>query len=132
MDTSPTSPPASATAPATRTAANVAATESDNGKTLHVDAAAVITISLPANATTGYAWTVTEINGSSLEQIGDIQYTPERAPEGMVGTGGTALAKFRAINAGQTTIALAYARPWEKGVPPIRTFKLTIMVDKAP
>jgi predicted secreted protein len=35
---------------------------------------------------------------------------------------------FEAVAVGQTTLDLVYHRPWEKDVPPARTFGVTIVV----
>jgi inhibitor of cysteine peptidase len=126
----PATAPAPAAAPAPATA--LAVTEADNGKTLKLGTAATTTISLAGNATTGFSWAVSKVEGDALQQVGDIQYTPQRAPAGMVGTGGTSTVTFRAVKPGQTTISLAYARPWERGTPPAQTFKVTLVVDQAP
>lgn len=133
----PTAPAAApATAPAATlpiaTSAPLAVTEPDHGKTLKLGDATSAAISLSGNATTGYSWSVSKVEGDALQQVGEIQYVPLRAPAGMVGTGGTSVATFRAVKAGQTTITLAYARPWEKDTPPAKTFQVTLIVEKAP
>ena len=125
-------PATPASPPATAPAAALAVTEAYNGKTLKLGDAVTVTISLAGNATTGYSWAVSKVEGDALQQAGDIQYAPQRAPAGMVGTGGTSTATFRAVKAGQSVITLAYARPWENGTPPAKTFQVTIVVEKAP
>lgn len=129
-------PPATATATATATAPaatakapELAVVESDNGKTLTIALNTNVSISLAGNATTGYSWSVTKIDGAALEQAGDIQYVPDRSRPGMVGVGGASVAKFRAAKAGQSTITLGYARPWETGIPPTKTFTVTLIVQ---
>jgi inhibitor of cysteine peptidase len=117
--------------PATK-AADLAVTETDIGKTLTMGDSKTATISLPGNPTTGFSWTVTKIGGTALEQVGTVEYVPDRAPPGMVGTGGTAVLKFKAVKLGQSTISMGYARPWETGQEPARTFTVTLVVDKAP
>jgi inhibitor of cysteine peptidase len=107
-------------------------TESDAGKTLKLGDHTVAAISLAGNATTGYSWSVTKIEGSALKQAGDIQYVPDRTRPGIVGSGGTSIARFRAAKTGHATITLGYSRPWEKGTPPIKTFTVTLVVEKAP
>jgi inhibitor of cysteine peptidase len=109
-----------------------AISESDAGKTLKLGDNTIVAISLAGNATTGYSWSVTKIEGAALEQAGDIQYVPDRTRPGMVGSGGTSIAKFRAAKVGTATITLGYARPWEKDTPPIKTFTITLVVEKAP
>ena len=127
-------PAPSATAPAsapaaTAKAAALAVGESDSGKTFTIALNTTVTISLAGNATTGYSWSVTKLEGAAVEQVGDIQYVTNPAPARMVGVGGTSLATFRAAKAGQSTITLGYARPWEKGTPPIKTFTVTLIVQ---
>src|ERR1019366_1419843 len=98
-------PPSTAptTSPTTTTkVAELTVTEADSGKTLKLGANAGISISLAGNATTGYSWSITKIEGNALEQVGDIQYVPNRAQPGMVGSGGTSVAKFRAVKTGQS------------------------------
>jgi inhibitor of cysteine peptidase len=129
-----TVPAATATAPAaapaaTAEAAKLAIAESDSGKTLTVALNTTVTISLAGNATTGYSWSVTKIEGAAVEQVGNIQYVTDPAPPRMVGVGGTSVAKFRAAKAGQSTITLGYARPWEQNTPPIKTFTVTLTVQ---
>jgi inhibitor of cysteine peptidase len=129
--TTSASAPATATGPATK-ATDLAVTEADNGKTLTLGDNKTATISLAGNATTGYSWTVTKTDGTALEQVGTAEYVPDRAPPGMVGTGGTSVFKFKAAKLGPTTITLAYARPWETGKESAKTFVVTLIVDKTP
>jgi len=117
---------------ATTPAAELTVTESDSGKTLKLGGNATVAISLASNVTTGFSWSVTKIDGDALAQIGDIQYAADPAPPRVVGAGGTAVVRFRAVKPGQSTITLGYARPWEQGTPPIRTFAVTLIVEKAP
>ena len=124
-----TAPAATATAPATTKAAELAIAESDNGKTLHLAVGRTAAISLAGNATTGYSWSLTKLDGTALEQAGSVEYAPDRARAGMVGTGGTSVARFRAVKPGQSTITLGYARPWETGVAPTKSFTVTLVVD---
>jgi inhibitor of cysteine peptidase len=119
--------------PAIKTKTNeLAVSEADAGKTLKLGANTVAAISLAGNATTGYSWSIIKIDGAALESAGDIQYIPDRTRPGMVGSGGTSIARFRAVKAGSSIITLGYARPWEKGTPSIKTFTVTLVVEKAP
>jgi inhibitor of cysteine peptidase len=113
-------------------AADLAVTETDTGKTLPMGDHKTATISLPGNPTTGFSWTVTKIGGTALEQVGTVEYVPDPSPPGMVGAGGTAKLKFKAVSLGQSTITMGYARPWETGQEPAKTFTVTLVVDKAP
>jgi inhibitor of cysteine peptidase len=129
----PTRPAAPTTAATTSTKpAALSIVEADNAKTLHLDLHKTAVISLAGNATTGYSWSVVKMDGTALEQVGAVEYVPDRSRPGMVGSGGTSVATFRAVKAGQSTVTLGYARPWENGTPPTKTFTITLIVDPAP
>ena len=81
------------------------------------------TVSLDANATTGYAWSCA-VDGDAVKLTEDRYVT---APaKGMVGVGGTQIYVFEAVKPGLVTITFTYGRAWEKG--PIRTETLVLQV----
>lgn len=112
-------------------AEDVLLSEADNGKNILVKGAKNVIISLPGNATTGYAWTLGGVNGNAVELAGEIVYTAARNQPGAVGSGGIATARFRVARAGESRVTLNYARPWETNNP-ARTFIVTLIVEKAP
>lgn len=71
-----------------------------------------IFVQLDANYTTGYHWTV-DIDGQCI-QLEDANYTPDNAPDGMVGVGGTWRCTLNAVSDGNATLTFTYARPWDK------------------
>lgn len=83
-------------------------------------------IALDANPTTGYSWsalpgfdtTVLAVDGSSYRG-------PARS---LPGAGGTEILVVRALAAGTTKLRLGYARPFEKGVPPVKRAEFSITV----
>jgi len=85
-----------------------------------------LVVRLPSNPSTGYAWTVRSSTRPTLAPTGRSYLPP--ADNGRVGTPGTAVLRFRAVVAGKTVLRLSYVRAWEKGVPPARTFALTVRV----
>ncbi len=87
-----------------------------------------VEIRLKGNATTGFSWSVAKIEGDSVKQQGKIRYVPDKAPKGMVGSGGTAIAKFKAVKAGKSIITLEYRRPWKKNKPAEKTYTAKVMV----
>ncbi len=102
----------------------------DNGKTLKVKVGDVIRIKLKSNRTTGYSWAI--VSGKTDAKVlkaGEIEYTVDEHPAGMVGVGGNDFCTFTALAPGKTDISLGYARPWEKDKAPAETFKLTVEVE---
>ncbi|MBN1302895.1 MAG: protease inhibitor I42 family protein [Anaerolineales bacterium] len=102
--------------------------ENRNGGVIELHRGETVTVSLDSNPTTGYGWTVREIDSSILEQQGDVTYTQSPAAEGQVGVGGKEAYRFEAVGKGQTTLVLEYQRSWEAGVAPLQTYTLTVLV----
>lgn len=119
---------ASMTAIATRSTAaqTITATEAQNGKTLVVSTGDALLVSLESNPSTGYGWQVSKNDPAILKLVGAPVYQPASHP--MPGAPGHQLFKFEATSAGSDAIELTYARPWEKGVAPARTYSLIVKV----
>lgn len=100
----------SSAAPTTR----VTLTDSDFGHAATVAAGEAFTVALDENPTTGYSWHCSWDPTSRLELTADT-YTPDPAPPGMVGSGGTRTFTLKALTAGDVTITLQYGRWWEGG-----------------
>jgi inhibitor of cysteine peptidase len=86
-------------------------------------------IALPSNATTGYQWQISGVEGSVLtpaEPFGDEAVDPH--PEGMVGVGGQTHWRLVASRAGSATLTFTYARSWERNTPPAETATYRIEV----
>lgn len=99
--------------------------ESDNGNTVTVASGQQVTLQLPGNPTTGYGWQATVGNTAVLSEQGPPAFTPS---SDALGAGGTYTFKYRANTAGQTDLTLVYQRSWET-VPPLKTYKLTVVVQ---
>jgi inhibitor of cysteine peptidase len=85
----------------------------------HTVVGSQIPIDLIGNPTTGYEWQLAEMDGTAVEQEGEIVYDPDRA-SGKVGAGGAFVARFRAVRPGRARARMEYVRPWEKNVPPAK------------
>jgi inhibitor of cysteine peptidase len=90
----------------------------DNGRILALAPGTVITVALPENPSTGYAWSpeIDKIVGQILED----EFIP--SGDNLLGAGGTHLFKIKIIGAGE--IRFSYMRPWENC--PSETFRLTV------
>lgn len=86
-------------------------------------------ISLPSNATTGYAWT---LSGSTNEVLRPGTPFGEEATDphepGMVGVGGNTSWRFQAAQPGMVHLSFAYRRAWEANTRPAETATYTIVV----
>lgn len=83
-------------------------------------------IALPSNATTGYSWKAHIADAKLITSEGNVYQNPTSSA---VGAGGQQLFIFHASGSGTTSIAFAYARPWEKNVAPAKSVSFTVTVN---
>lgn len=107
------------------TGKEIAVKGDDNGGQIELNKGDVLIISLDANPSTGYAWEKAGGDEAVLAQKGDPEY---KAGSPALGASGTQTLRFDAARAGETTLKLVYHRAWEKGVEPIETFTLHVVV----
>ena len=105
-------------------------TDADNGKTVAVKTGDTVQVILEGNPTTGYQWTatLTDKDKAIAQQQGDAAYVQQSTDSSVVGAGGTYTFTFKAVAAGQATLTFAYARSFDKGVAPAKTFTVTLTV----
>jgi inhibitor of cysteine peptidase len=99
--------------------------EGDNGRTVTVATGTQITIQLQGNPTTGYTWEATAGDPSVLNEASPGAFSPS---SGALGAGGTYTFRYKAAASGQTDLTLVYQRSWEAGAPPLRTYRITVVV----
>jgi inhibitor of cysteine peptidase len=111
-------------------AGTVKLTEADNGQPISVKVGDTVEVTLAGNPTTGYSWTssMSDTDKAVLQQQGEPVYVQQSTDPSVVGAGGTFTFAFKAVAAGQPTIKLDYARPFETGVAPIQTFSAPVTV----
>ncbi|MDZ4783121.1 MAG: protease inhibitor I42 family protein [Planctomycetia bacterium] len=96
-------------------------TESDDGRTLTVDANAELSVKLGENPTTGYRW--------SVDQLTAVVLVSDRfEPGDAIGAAGHHWFVFRAGAPGSGGVKLKLSRPWQ-GDPPLRAFAVTLIVQ---
>ena len=104
----------------------VKATIDDAGREMQLKKGQTLVVTLEGNPTTGYSWEVAEpLDEQVLRQVGEAEFKAESAA---LGAGGVQILRFETVNAGKTTLKLAYRRSWEKGVEPLETYSLQVVV----
>ncbi len=93
--------------------------DGDSGKSVQLKTGDKLEITLKSNPTTGYKWDVASPESGVLEMVGKPEF---EADSKALGAGGKTTFVFRAASSGKTTLKLVYHRPWEKKVPPAKTF----------
>jgi inhibitor of cysteine peptidase len=110
------------------TSSNVLLGADDNGSKITLTRGQIVAITLESNPTTGFGWQVIPSSDKVLVQLGEAEFKESPRSRDMVGVGGVETLRFEAKNAGQTTLELAYRRPWEKDAKPVETFSVQITV----
>jgi inhibitor of cysteine peptidase len=113
--------------PTTMYCAEVTLTERDAGKEFKLGKRDLLIINLISNPTTGYSWSYVLSKGSLLSLLSE-SYQASQKKDGVVGAGGMSTWKFKAKDEGSLMMTFRYARPWERGVAPIRKIRWQIIV----
>ena len=97
----------------------------DNGKLIKLRQGDVIIISIHETPTTGYRWTVDNVDEKILELQSEGFHI---APEAGLGGSGTRSFSFRAIKAGSVNLKLKLWREWLGDASITERYSLTIKV----
>jgi inhibitor of cysteine peptidase len=100
-------------------------TEADTGRSIELYVGDKLEVTLPGNPTTGFQWEISNIDSAILRTSGEPEFEPFSSA---VGSGGKITMCFEAVGTGQMKLTLIYHRPFEKDVPPARTFEVTVTV----
>jgi inhibitor of cysteine peptidase len=98
--------------------------ESHNKLALAVQVEQSIEIQLPGNPATGYEWKTVSIDPPILK----FETKEFRPATNAMGSGGTVLLRYTALQKGSALLKLIYHRAWEKETPPRKSFELSITV----
>lgn len=93
----------------------IGATSESHVTSMTASAGQNFTVTLDSNPSTGYQWDVSAIANNDLVRF--IKSDFVQSDSGLIGAGGKQTLTFQALKAGETTIVLDYARPWEKENP---------------
>jgi predicted secreted protein/uncharacterized lipoprotein NlpE involved in copper resistance len=100
--------------------------EEDTGKTVDVERGQRIVVRLPSNRSTGYRWTLVDVDAPVLTSDGDAVYE-ESAPASAVGVGGTEIWSFAVERSGEQELHFEYRRPWEsRNLPPAKSVSYSV------
>ncbi len=109
-------------------APDVSVTSTDSGREVELVPGQRLVVSLAANPTTGYQWSLVDAAAGVLTPVGEHVYAQDAAAPGMVGVGGTDVWTFVAARPGRSMLRLTYARSFEPGEPPAETFEVPVVV----
>lgn len=96
----------------------------DSGKVVNLAIGDAVEVYLESNPTTGYQWIVEQLDQAVLKQV-KFGFT---TASGAVGGDHDEVMRFEALKKAQTLLRLVYRRSFEKDVPPIKSFNLSIVI----
>jgi Zn-dependent peptidase ImmA (M78 family)/predicted secreted protein len=84
-----------------------------------------IHVRLPETPSTGYVWDLVDLAGGLVEVVEDRFETGDPDAE-LIGADGVRHLWLRVTNPGSASLRLELRRPWQDGVPAVRTFQATL------
>jgi inhibitor of cysteine peptidase len=106
--------------------AEIVVGEGHNGGAISAKPGDQIIVRLPENPTTGYHWRAESPASGVLDlQSDEFMQAGSQAP----GAGGIRILRYLARGAGNTSVALELARPWEANTPRSQ-FKIQVAVSR--
>lgn len=97
----------------------------DDGERFSLKVGDTLHLSLPANPSTGYSWTVKKPNQRVLKQRGKVAFKPDSSA---MGAKGKDMWTFKMVGAGTTTLRAAYEGPQAASTGPAKTFAIDLAV----
>jgi inhibitor of cysteine peptidase len=114
-----------ATKPAGRQLKIITLGEPQAGSQAILQVGDMLQVNLESNPSTGYTWSVESLDPAVLKLVGEPEF---HSASSALGASGAVTYRFEAVGAGQATLKMVYARPFEKGVPPLKTFAASVLV----
>ena len=105
----------------------VTLTEKDNGSSIALAVNNVFLVQLAGNPSTGYIWEADSLDTAHFRQIGNYTFS---ADSHLAGASGLFTLTFKVLSPGKAVLRLIYHRTFEKGVPPLKTFEVTVNIHK--
>jgi inhibitor of cysteine peptidase len=124
---SPVTTIATTTTDANTAPASLSLSIKDDGGSFEIRAGGTITLALPANPSTGYAWEMDEADPetSLLEQLGEPSFVSDNPDD--TGAAGTITYTLRAADPGEMVVRFVYLAPDATGEPG-KTFEIHLTV----
>ena len=108
--------------------ASMVVTTADSGRVVNLKPGDTFEVRLEANPSTGYSWVV------SPEKTDIVRQQSMKFMRGgiddVAGAGGKNIWKFEGVKAGSLKLTFSYERPWEKGVPAVKTVWYSVVVQQ--
>jgi len=98
----------------------------NNNSQIIIEKGNIVTVELLTNPGTGYSWQIIKNDPDKLKSLGDSVLKPIEAEA--PGASENQVFRFLAQNSGSTTLELHYLRPWERNIPPLKTYQINVQI----
>jgi inhibitor of cysteine peptidase len=100
--------------------------DTNNNSQIIIQKGNIMIVELLTNPGTGYSWQIIKNNPDQLKPLGNSILEPleSEAP----GASENQVFRFLAQNLGSTMLELHYLRPWERNLPPLKTYKINVQI----
>jgi len=102
--------------------------DGDAGRMVTVAQNDTVLVALTSNPSTGFRWSVRDPAPAQLRIEGEPKFVAPTSTVPVVGAAGTEVFTFVAVERGTATLTLDYARSFEEGLPPEKTWSVTVVV----
>ncbi|MGM3308563.1 protease inhibitor I42 family protein [Anabaena sp. WFMT] len=108
------------------TNSEVTVNDTNNNGQIILEKDSVLIVKLLATPGTGYSWQMIKNDPHKLKPLGDSVLEPlaDQAP----GASENQVFRFLAQSSGSTVLELHYLRPWEKNIPPLKTYQINVQI----
>jgi inhibitor of cysteine peptidase len=90
-------------------------TDKNAGQTMRISVGQAFEVRLPANPSTGYAWSAGVLGRGPLVESRPATY--QRPASSLLGSSGTEVFSYRAVAPGAANLSFSYSRSWEHTAP---------------
>jgi len=100
--------------------------DTNNHSQIIIQKGNMMIVELLTNPGTGYSWQIIKNDPDKLKPVGDSVLKPleTEAP----GASENQVFQFLAQNSGSAVLKLHYLRPWERNVPPLKTYQINVKI----
>ncbi len=100
--------------------------DTNNNSQIIIQKGNIMIVELLTNPGIGYSWQIIKNDPHQLKSLGDSVLKPIEAEA--PGASENQVFRFLAQNSGSTVLELHYLRPWERNIPPLKTYQINVQI----
>ena len=100
--------------------------DANNHSQIIIQKANMMIVELLTTPGTGYSWQIIKNDPDKLKPLGDSVLKPLETE--VPGASENQVFRFLAQNSGLAVLELHYLRPWERNIPPLKTYQINVQI----